>query len=209
MRADKQIKLTTFDEQLADRRSVERHKLMFRIGLIEQEGRICFCLVKDMSPVGVQVKLFGMLEERAAVTLQVGDDDSIPGYVAWMRDGTAGIEFDQSLSFEALMRVRQNLPVGRRRGAPRANTGLSVGLRTGGSRYGATLCDISLQGARLRTQRAVRFGESTMIEVPGLPSLKAYLRWTDGLDYGVCFETPLPIQIITALVQDGQSLQIR
>jgi len=183
-----------------DRRSSPRHTLVLRVGLLEQEGRPASCLVKNISPAGVQVKPYGRLDHGKNVTLRVGDEVAISGTVVWARDGLAGIEFEETLGREALLRVAQKMAAHRRRGAPRMNTDIQATIRTGGRAYSGTLCDLSMQGAKLRATQSVRFGESTVIDVAGLPSLRAFVRWTDGSEFGVSFETALPMQIIAELV---------
>ena len=40
-----------------------------------------------------------------------------------------------------------------------------------------------------------------MVEFTGLPSLNAYVRWSDGEQSGLIFETPIPMQIIAHLIE--------
>jgi hypothetical protein len=112
----------------------------------------------------------------------------------------AGIQFDQRLNPQALLRIGQKLVAHKRRHAPRVSTALTACLRTGGRRHAVTICDLSMAGARLRATQPVTFGETIIIEVAGMSSLRAYIRWSDGLEHGVSFDTPLPMQIIADLV---------
>lgn len=193
-------KVATSGEQAADRRSLDRYKLVLRIGLLEQDGRSIFCLVKNISSAGVQIKPYGQITQGTSVALQVGDENPIPGTVVWSRDRLAGIRFGQPLNPQALLRIGQKLAAHRRRAAPRAVKELDGWLRTGGKRYSARLCDVSMSGARVRTVQPVTFGETTLIEMPGLPSLKAYVRWSDGAEYGLSFHASVPIQILADLL---------
>jgi hypothetical protein len=176
-----------------------------RVGLLEQDGRSIFCLVKNISAAGVQVRPYGRISEGTIVSIRVGDENSIPGTVVWSRDGSAGVEFEQPLSPEALLQFGQKMVSHRRRAGPRVITELRACLRTAGIRHSVTVCDLSMAGARLRTALPVTFGDTTLIEVPGLPSLKAFVRWSDGDEHGVTFQTPLPIQIIADLLTRDQT----
>ena len=131
----------------------------------------------------------------------MGDEDAIPGVVVWVREGLAGMEFERLLDQSALLRVAQKMVTCRRRSAPRLNADLRACVRTGGRVYQARMSDLSLLGARFSTRHPVCFGESTTIDLPGLPSLKSYVRWTTGLEFGVSFDVPLPMQIIADLVR--------
>lgn len=196
------------DEPGADRRSGPRHQLVLRVGLLEQDGRSIFCLVKNISSAGVQVRPYGRLTISNGASLRVGDEDPITGTVAWCRDGLAGVEFDEPLDPQALLRIGQKMAGHKRRHAPRVATDLTACLRTGGRRYSVTLCDVSMVGARLRGAQPIAFGETTMIEVAGLPSLKVYLRWSEGAEHGVSFDTPLPMQIIADILSGLKSPRI-
>ncbi len=88
----------------------------------------------------------------------------------------------------------------RRRNAPRVTTNLRGCLRTGGLKYTATICDLSMIGARLRIVDLVSFGEITNIDVPGLPALQVDVRWSEGEVHGVSFRTQLPMQILANLL---------
>ena len=192
--------VTTSDKQGANRRSAAREKLILRIGLLEQDGRPIFCLVRNISSVGVQVKPYSRVAEGSGISLRVGDENPIPGTVVWSRDGLVGIRFGQPLNPQALLRIGQKMAAHRRRNAPRVTTNLRGCLRTGGLRYSTTVCDLSMVGARLRIDDPVSFGDNTLIEVPGLPCLRVHVRWSDGAEHGVSFQTPLPMQILSNLL---------
>ncbi len=188
------------DEPGINRRSADRQKLILRVGLLEQDGRQIFCLVRNISPAGVQVKPYSRVIESDAISLQVGDENPIPGTAVWDRNGLVGIRFKQSLNPQALLRIGQKMMAQRRRNAPRVTTDLKGCLRTGGLKYSTTVCDLSMVGARLRMDERVAFGETAQLEVSGLPSMDAHVRWSDGAEHGVSFPTPLPMQVLSDLL---------
>ena len=193
-------KITTLDHLAADRRSDERQKLILRIGVLELDDRPVFCLVRNISSSGVEVKPYSRVSQGSSISLRVGDENAIPGTVVWVRDDLVGIKFGQPLNPQALLRIGQKMAAHRRRNAPRVATDLQACLKTAGLRYSATVCDLSMVGARIRTNDPLSFGEITLIEVPGLPCLRVYVRWSDGTDHGVSFHTPLPMQVLADLV---------
>ena len=201
-------KITVFEEQDADRRMADRQKLVLRVGLLEQGGRPILCLVKNISAAGVQVKPFDWICSATTISLRVGDETSIPGTVVWSRDGHLGVRFRQLLNPQGLLRIGQKVVGLRRRTVPRVNMSLQACVRTGGIRRSATICDLSMVGARLRTVSPVRFGETMMIEVPGFPSLKAYVRWSAGAEHGVSFQAPLSIQTVGLLFKIDQTQHV-
>lgn len=203
MQSVQQNDFAAADCKRKDRRSKEREKLVLRVGLIQQGERSIFCLVKNISSAGVQIKPYGRVEEQGQATLQLGDEDPIPGTIVWSRDGLAGVAFSSPLNPQALLRIGQQFPTQRRRGAPRMSTRLSGVLRTGSRRYSATVCDLSMMGARIQTSRSIEFGEATILQLGDLPSMRVFVRWTEGQELGLSFANPLPIKVITDLLTSG------
>ena len=180
-----------------DRRTCDRVTMVLRVGLLEFEGKSAFCLLRNISSQGVQLKLYAPLALGTKVNLRVGDENIVEGHVAWACDGLAGIDFIRPLDPAALLRVRQAAVSHRRRASPRAQASGFAVLRTGGQEYPAKLCDISASGAKILTARSIKPGGSAILLLPKMPALRAYVRWTCGQDTGLLFETPIPIQIIT------------
>lgn len=182
---------------VTDRRSYERPTMVLRVGLLEYEEKSSFCLLRNISPKGVQVKLYSFVDEGTDVSLRVGDEGILEGRIVWVRHGLAGITFNDTLNLDTLLRVRQVLAPQRRRASPRADVSGSAILKTGGQEYSAKLCDISTSGAKILTARSIEPGRTAVLLLPKLPALRAFVRWTHGLDTGLIFATPIPIQVIT------------
>lgn len=185
---------TTTD--VTERRQRTRQRMVLRVGIIDDGQRPSFCLVRNISPAGVQVKLFGRLARGSEVRLKVGDEDPLPGRVMWVRDQIAGIRFNAMLEPERMLRVTQQLAPTRRRSSPRVSASARAILRTDGRRYSAELCDISTSGAKVRTERVVTLGKSVILALPDMPTIKAYIRWVAEREAGLVFESPVPIQLI-------------
>jgi hypothetical protein len=194
--------LASTNEAVVDRRKQDRPTLVFRIGLLETEGRFTFCLLRNISPSGVQVKLYSPVSEGSAVRLRVGDEEAIDGRVVWVGNGLAGIAFKPSLDATTLLRVQQMDASQKRRTSPRAQASGFAIFRTGGREYSAKLADISTTGAKIVTARSIDCGGAGKLAIPGLPSLLSFVRWTQGQDVGLTFQTPMPIQVIAQWLTD-------
>lgn len=191
-----------------NRRAYERPTMVLRVGLLEVEGKSSFCLLRNISPNGVQVKLYSSVREGSDVSLRVGDESILGGRVAWVRHELAGIMFKNTLDPTTLLRVRQIVAPQRRRASPRAQASGFAILRTGGQEYSAKLCDISASGAKILTARPIEPSRSAVLMLPKLPALRAFVRWTQGQDTGLTFETPIPIQILTEWLTDQPHVTI-
>ena len=188
------------------RRKRVRETMVLRVGIIDDGQLSSFCVLKNISSAGVQVKLFGEISAGTRVRLRVGDEDALSGVVVWVRDRLAGIEFDRMLAPDQMLRVAQKLASTRRRSSPRLSTSAHAILRTGGRTYAAELCDISTSGARVRTRTAMRLGPSVTLNLPHLPAVKCYVRWISDGEMGLSFEAPLPIQIISEWIDERVSI---
>lgn len=192
--------------RLEERRMEVRYTLILRAGVIEQQHRSSFCLVKNISNAGVQVKLYAPLEVETDVTLRVADEPPLGGRVAWMQDRTAGIHFHEELDPTALLRVQQKLRPNRKRSMPRMNVVASAILRTRGRTLRAIVRDISSLGARIETDTILSAGDRAIVEFADLPSIEAFVRWSDGREAGLVFQTPIPMQIIAHWIESRMNL---
>lgn len=185
----------------AERRKEARHKLILRVGVLEQGGRSALCLVKNISPSGVQIKCYAAPVVGVPASIRVADEAPIRGQLLWLEGDIAGMSFDEELEPAELLRVQQKLRPNRRRATPRVNIEASAYLRTGGHIYRAAVCDISSMGARIKTNSPLKPGDRAIVTLSDLPSLESYVRWTAGDEAGLVFETPIPMQIIAQWVQ--------
>lgn len=186
--------------RLEDRRKEVRYTMILRVGLLEQEGKTALCLVKNVSPYGVQIKFYARPIVGAKASLRIADEPPVKGRLVWIKGSTAGISFDDELDATKLLRVRQKLSPEQRRSTPRVGVDATATLRTNGQTCRAVVFDISSLGARIHTRSALRAGDRAVIAFPDLPSLNAYVRWNDGEESGLTFETPIPMQIIAEWV---------
>jgi hypothetical protein len=182
--------------RLVERRKEPRYTLILRIAVLEQQGRTSLCLVKNVSSAGVQMKFYARPVLDGHCSVRVADEPAVKGRIMWVRDDVAGVSFDDELDTTTLLRVRQKLRPNRRRTTPRVSVDASAVVRAGGRTWRADVCDISSLGARVRTRSALKEGDRAVIALADMPPLNAYVRWSDGGEAGLIFETPIPMPII-------------
>ena len=188
---------------LAERRKEARYTLILRVGVLEQNGKASLCLIKNISSSGVQLKCYARPIVDAEASIRVADEAPLRGRLLWVDGETAGMSFEEELDSAALLRVQQKLRPNRRRTTPRVSVEASACLRTGGRIYRAAVCDISSMGARIRTSAPLRPGDRAIVTLNDLPSLESFVRWSEGNEAGLVFETPIPMQIIAHWI-DGR-----
>src|SRR3954452_17931275 len=104
--------------RLEERRKDERYTLILRAGLLEQEGRTAFCIVKNISVRGVQLKVYTQPLLDARTSLRIADDHPATGRIAWIKNDTAALILHEELDSPTLLRVEQKLRPNPRRGFP-------------------------------------------------------------------------------------------
>ena len=185
-----------FVQPVHDRRSQERQTMILRVGVLIQDHKTSFCLVRNVSSAGVQVKLYSRMCRLGDVVIRVADEDPIRAKVVWIKKQNAGIEFDTSIDPGTLLRLQQKLSPLRRRSMPRIKATSYAAVRVDSRNVQAVLRDISSTGARITTSRPLEVDTRVWVRLPDLPELRANVRWTDGTESGLAFEPPFPMQVI-------------
>ena len=170
--------------------------MILRVGLLEQAGKPFFCLARNVSSAGMQVRLYCSAARVGDVVVRIADENPIAGQMVWVENGNAGISFDRGIDPATLLRLQQNLSPIRRRSTPRVKATSYAALHRDGRIIQAVLRDISCTGARVTTTRSLEIGERTCVRLPDLPELPAYVRWTECSESGLVFETPIPMHVI-------------
>jgi hypothetical protein len=184
-----------------ERRKEKRFTLILRVGVLEQLDKSSLCLVKNISSTGVQIKFYTHPIVGSEASIRVADEPPVKGRVVWVQGEVAGISFDEELDSARVLRVRDKLGPNRRRSVPRVSVNASATLRTGGRTRHATIRDISSLGARLRTRSSLNEGDRAVIAFAELPPIAAFVRWCDGEEVGLSFETPIPMQVIAHWIE--------
>jgi hypothetical protein len=177
--------------------------MILRVGVLEQQGNTSFCLVRNVSASGLQVKLYTAKITPGDVIIRIADELPLGGNVVWIKGGNGGVSFEGEVDPSTLLRLQQKLRPIRRRAIPRIKATSYAALRIDGRNIQAVLQDISSMGARLTTSRQLEVGAAAAIRFPDLPELRARVRWTENSDSGLVFETPIPMDIIAEWV-DGR-----
>jgi hypothetical protein len=56
-------------------------------------------------------------------------------------------------------------------------------------------------GARVTTSRPLQAGTGASVRLPDLPEIRASVRWTEGSDSGIAFETPIPMHVMSQWIE--------
>ena len=186
-----------------DRRDSERHLTLFRVGSLTVGDRRELCLIKNISAGGMMVRLYSALEQGTRVSVELKSGEQIHGTINWVRDASAGIEFDETVDVVELLATSMEGPRPR---MPRIEVRCIASVRHGSQVYGMRAHDISQGGLKVESNRDLAIGTEVLVTVPGLPSRTGVIRWKDGRCYGVTFNQLLALTELVAWLQQQREL---
>jgi hypothetical protein len=181
------------EDEYDDRRIGPRHISVLRVGRTVWNGRDQLCVVRNLSVGGLMFECLHPPVVGQRVTVELRSDKQMTGIVRWTKDVAAGVEFDQKVNVElmlreersSLLRVRPRAPRFVRRGTARLISG-------DGEPVFGDIIDISIGGLSCRTDQPLRRGEPIVASIEGVGAANAELRWTKGDVAGIRFDKPLP-----------------
>ena len=180
------------DPDATERRQGTRHISILRVGRISWDDQDQLCIVRNISAGGLMIGCNCPPEVDQPVVVELRSDKQMPGIVRWTRDGSSGIQLENAINVEAVLREERNPLLRIRPRAPRFVRRGTVKLIGEGDPVLGDIIDISIGGLSCRPDRPLRRGEPVVASIQGLAATTAEIRWTKGDVTGVRFEKPLP-----------------
>ena len=186
-----------------ERRDSERHLTLFRVGSLTVGDRRELCLIKNISAGGMMIRAYCALEPNTRVLVELKRGEQIGGRVNWLREGSAGIEFDKRIDVVELLASSMDGPRPR---MPRVEVRCIASVRQGSQVYGMRSHDISQGGLKVESTRDLAIGSDVLVTLPGLPSQQGVIRWKDGRCYGITFQHLLALSDLVEWLQQHREL---
>lgn len=179
----------------AERREGERHLSLFRVGAIDVNGHRELCLIRNISAGGMMIRPYCELKADDPVTIELKTGTSVPGRVTWVKDGNAGVTFDQPVDVVEILSSSMQGPKPR---MPRIAVDVIATVRDGARIRHLPVCDVSQGGVKLESDRPFQESFDISITLPGLPPQPAALRWYRDGHAGLTFNKLLPLSDLVA-----------
>ena len=96
-------------------------------------------------------------------------------------------------------------PYADRRVYPRVSVALPAFLQAGGARYAVQILDLSAGGAKLNCAVRLAVGAAVTLEC-GTLARGAVVRWQNGEQLGLCFDSELDARDVSALAERSTAL---
>ena len=167
-----------------ERRDEERYLTLFRVGTVMINDRRELCLIKNISAGGMMIRPYCKLAVGDKVSVELKRGEQIPGLINWVRQDSAGIEFNERIDVVELLATSMEGPRPR---MPRVEVRCIASVRQGANVYGMRAHDVSQGGVKVESDRELEVGGDVLVTLPGLPSKDAVVRWKQDRAYGITF----------------------
>ena len=174
----------------SDRRDGTRHLTLFRVGAMTVDGRRELCLIKNISEGGMMIRPYCALTEGTELTIELKTGFLVTCTVAWLRDGSVGVEFDRPVDIVEILSSSNDGPRPR---MPRIEVDCFATVRDGGEIHRMRVHDVSQGGVKLESTRILGMGSDLVVSLPGLNPQPAAVRWSADGYLGVTFNRLLPL----------------
>lgn len=175
---------TGVEEDGRDPRRTESLRLLMRTAkLVTPEGEF-LCVLRDAASTGFRARIYHRLPAEAAMELELASAHRYPVEKAWEKEGEAGFKFAEPVDLEEIVNELTPFP---KRGV-RLRICLDTNILIGDDKCEATIYNISQQGARIVTRQPLARAQRLRLEIIGLRTVSAQVRWRDEDTYGLVFD---------------------
>lgn len=199
------VQFTGERRSLQDRRGEQRHIALLRVALLHSKGSRDLCVVKNISPSGLSVRVYRNLASGDEVEIEFRSGELLAGSVVWEKDWDVGISFPNPIDVEAVLASRWIIEAGRGRNLPRIDIDLPARVAFGTRMFEARLQDISQSGARVRMEEAVPVHAKVDLSLAELPPAAGVVRWTRGAEIGISFNECIPFERLAHWIYQHRS----
>ncbi len=141
---------------VGERRAEDRVTTVYRPVIIEVSDFTGFCLVRNISPTGLQGVVYADFGAHQPIRIEFGPDCRIEGTIVWSREKRIGVQFDTEIDVVEVLhnlgkRMRNDLALR----APRLPITCQVRLECDGKSFTTTMHDISQRGLKVSSTRPI------------------------------------------------------
>jgi hypothetical protein len=197
------ISLSPVAPRPPERRSAQRHLTILRVGALTIDGERELCLVRNISAGGVMAHVYRTISVGTRVTIEIKNDEALPGRVIWASDANIGIEFDRKIDVPGLLATSKILGDGRRARRPRVEVDRGAKIRCGGEVHRVQLRDISQGGIKIATDQPLTAEADVVVTLDGFRPLAGIVRWQHQGQCGISFIQMIPIGELCEWLRNG------
>ncbi|MBB3991679.1 PilZ domain-containing protein [Croceicoccus naphthovorans] len=173
-----------------ERRGEVRTRSVYRPALIQTEDFSGFCMIRDISPIGVRVEAFAAIVTGQDVIVQFSDTFKTQGRVIWNEGTQIGISFKAEIDTAAVLTGNGGSETNRNTRPLRLDVECDASVQLGSDVIPVKVRDISQRGIKIAAS-GLSVGASPLVIIPGIEPKRATVTWTQ---YGICglhFNVPM------------------
>ena len=184
----------TLQTDFGERRSNTRTTTVFRPVLIETAEFLGFCLIRNLSEVGIMGHVYTNFAENLPVRIHFSQETRIKGTLVWCTKERVGVRFDHAIDVDdVLTKLAAKSTNGRLNRPPRLQIQCAGKLIIGDRILTIEVQDVSQRGIKIHAS-FIRPGDELYVEMSGLERRKAVVRWTQAGIAGLHFMRPLSFE---------------
>jgi len=187
-----------------DRRIVQRHVTICRVGLIHSDTTMNFCRVKNISAGGFMARIYHETSVGDQVKIEMKSGQLLQGSVVWAEDDHVGVAFKDRIDIDATLSY-QNLEAAYLPRLPRIGVDFRVRLRCGSRYHSGRVCDISQSGAQVQTTGSLAPETPVSVMLWDFPAIPGSVRWTRGTRAGISFNETVRLEPLVRWIQDRRA----
>ena len=196
--------LTTAVPRPVERREDDRLIPLLKVSKLVSDRGELLVRIRNISAGGAMAEVADCPLVGEHVSLEMSGQ-KIPSTVIWVREGLAGIKFDQTVDLGELLAGRKPRH-GFRPRPPRLNVECKASVRVGKVYYTVDVHDISLGGLKVEPIEEYCVGREVVVVVESLRPIKGEVRWFSDRRAGIVFDKPLEFEELAEWV--GKRLEV-
>ena len=189
----------------SERRQSERSSLLIQAAKLIAEQQEYICVLRDVSADGLKIRHFGEVPDCDHLEIGFANGETMPVELVWKDETHAGLRVRDETEPSHIVARSHN--TGARRKV-RLKVDASAKASWAGRGADTTIRNLSQQGAAIECSELMARDQLIRLDIDGLSSIYAKVRWRRGSEYGLVFETTLSFEELAAAtasihMQDG------
>jgi hypothetical protein len=182
-------------ETRPERRQSARSSLLIQAAKLIAENQEYICVLRDVSADGLKIRHFGEIPDCHDLEIGFANGETIPVELVWKDETHAGLCIKEGVEPSHVIARTLNACARRK---VRLNVDASAEANWAGKSAQTTIRNLSQQGAAIECSELLARDQLIRLEIDGLSTIYAKVRWRRGREYGLVFETTLSFEELAA-----------
>lgn len=179
----------------SERRSGDRELTILRIAKLITDNGEELCRIRNISAGGAKAETSIDHAVGERIVLELHTDQRLVGSVAWSRDASMGVRFDECVNVAQVLAKASDDE--RRYAQPRVHAPCIARLSIDSVSHKVPVTDISQGGMKVEIDAPICVGARVAVTIEGLPRIEGVVRWSRDDQAGIAFNGQVPFDQLT------------